>query len=290
MNFRYIKEKEIFLLEKAPDMKDFNDKLDTSKIWKVRDFGMMGIPQPGFTEIKEKDGLINFTTGTVAAILSKMKNFFSEKTCQKYLDLKMAHKVGLLLHGPQGTGKTSIALLVMKSLIEKYNTLCLDFTGYSVAFMLHTLKSIREVQDGPIVVFYDEVEVIARNKQLLTFLDGNESFDKLVFISCTNHLNDIPLNIRERRSRIKYSYLVNSLPIEVYKEYLINKLPNLSKEVIAEFSYKAEEKNLSIDGYKNAIMDYYIDGISIDEAVSHQEGITKEEILNESEEEEEDDA
>lgn len=224
---------------------------------------------PAFKPINLEDGLINFSSGIVSDIIKSISNFFQQETIEKYKEMKMTHKMGLVLYGPAGTGKTCTSNLIMSITCKKYGVLCLDFTGKSLEFIKYTLTKIRAIQNNPIIVFYDECDITLdrEEEEYLSFLDGNDSFNSLIFLGCTNNISRIPKRIRERRSRIKALYEINHLPLEVYKQYINEKCPKLSGEDLAKFAYLATENSLVIDELKHALIDHIIDNTPIEEAI-----------------------
>lgn len=241
---------------------------------------------PGFDPIKEGDNLIRFTSGVMKSMLSTIGVFFSDEVRQKYKTLKMTHKMGIVLHGPPGTGKTALARLLMLQEVEKHNAICLDFTGQRMEEMIHTVGIIRKQQDTPIIIFWDELEQIANSYYLLTFLDGVYSFDNLIFIGCTNFPGQIPKRIIDRKSRIKHTFEIKSLESIVYREYITQKLPDLKQEVLDKYVYLAAEADLTIDQLKNSLIDYYIDGVKIEKAIKDAQKIIDTPDTGEFEEEE----
>jgi len=120
---------------------------------------------------------------------------------------------------------------------------------------------------SPIIIFVDECEVMMNEEATLTYLDGIDSVEDSIFIGATNYQKKIPDRIINRKSRIKFAYPINSLPPEVYLEYIEKKLPDIKKEDLAEFGYKAEEAGLTIDQLKNSLINYHIDNMTIDNSI-----------------------
>lgn len=160
-------------------------------------------------------------------------------------------------------------MLIMKQMIDKYKAVCFVGTLQRLSFVKWLVETIRSLQPNPIILFIDEVDRMIRHQEeeFLPFLDGTESVDRLIMLGCTNNLEDIPGRIKDRKSRIRHLFLIDALPMDVYKQYIIEKVPALGAEIISEFAYKAVEKKLTIDQLKNALIDYRIEGISIDVAI-----------------------
>lgn len=224
---------------------------------------------PAFEPLTTKDALVKFKTGVIANVLDKSRKFFHEDTIVGYNELRITHKMGMLFYGPQGTGKTSVCQLIMHELVSEYGAVCLDATGKKLGFILSTLHNLRKIQNNPIVLFVDEFELSIRREEdeYLTFLDGNDSLDNMIFIACTNYIEHIPARVKDRPSRIKHKYSIKSLPLEVYKEYIVDRLPSLGSQHQNEIAYKAVENSLTIDQVKHVLIDIRIDGVKIDDAI-----------------------
>jgi hypothetical protein len=238
-------------------------------VYQVFDRGGMGSFRPSFYKWIEQDKLIRFKSGIVNDIINKASDFLSDKTRDVYKELKIIHKVGIIFHGKQGTGKTSVCYLIMREMAEKYGAICLDFTGRTMNFILYTAHKVRETQDNPIVVFMDEFEHVVKmeEQKLLTFLDGGNSVEKCMVIACTNYLDKIPDRIKFRKSRIKYMYPINALPEEIYREYILDRVPGIGETALKELLYRSTDEGLTIDELKHTLIDYRLENLTIEKAI-----------------------
>ena len=239
-------------------------------VYKVSDIGnMMTGSLLAFDKLKPNDTLINFKTGIVQEINDIVLNFCKEETISKYKKFEIAHKMGIILHGPAGTGKTSAAYLLMQQLVETKNAICLDFSKSKLDFIKRTLEKIRNHQDNIIICFIDEIDnsIDYEETKWLTFLDGNDSFNNCIVLGCTNNLQDIPDRIKKRPSRIKYLFEIKSFPLDVYKQYILNKIPDINNELLCKLAYLAEENGFTLDQLKHLIINYFIDNQSIEKSI-----------------------
>ena len=230
-------------------------------------FGRM----PYFKVIKQDEKLVRFKNGVVKHIINTADNFFNPDTIDKYKTLDVPHKMGLILYGPPGTGKTCTATLIMKELVEKYDAICLNYTGVTLYNLKSAINTIRLSQKNPIVIFYDEIDAAFNAQELdyLTFLDGESQFNNLIVLGCTNKIGNIPDRIINRKSRIKHCIEITSFPIAVYEDYVKKKMPLLDNEIVAKIAFKAEEACLTIDQLKHVLIDFYVDGTEIEPAIEN---------------------
>ena len=75
---------------------------------------------------------ISFKGGIPEKVVNKINKFFNSSTKLLHQQLNIKHKIGVLLYGRQGTGKTTIAKAVMQKLLESYGAICLDSTRMSL--------------------------------------------------------------------------------------------------------------------------------------------------------------
>ena len=226
-----------------------------------------------------KEDLIKFKTGAISTVIDKCTHFFSPNVTAMYKQMGIAHKMGILMYGPPGTGKTCTVQLIMSELVRDFNAVCIDFTGDNPDWISLVCHKIRDVQDNPIVIFLDEAENSFRGNEekFLAFLDGTDSIDKSIFIGCTNFFNKIPKRIRERRSRIKIAIEIKSLPTEIYEDYIKTKVPTLSHDQMKKFAFLAEDKCLTIDELKHAVIDFCVDGATMEDAIMEVKNYTEQE-------------
>jgi len=269
MNFHKLKGKAEIIYSPSGTYEESTKEL-TPGVYSVTDVGGMfsGII-PCFSPILINDNLINFENGVFKDIMQQVDSFLKPGMRNRYKDMGVCYKTGMILYGPPGTGKTSVAISAMLEMVRAYGVISLDFTGASINFITHVLNKIRTVQPTPIIVFVDEIDNSILNQEYywLPFLDGTASVDGVIVLGCTNFINSIPDRIKNRKSRINKLFEVNSLPLEVYREYFTSRFPKLDSKIREEFCFKAEEARLNIDQFKNALIEYYIYELSIDKAL-----------------------
>ena len=237
-------------------------------IYSVSDVGRIFATILAYKSVKLQDSLVQFKEGTIAESVKYINEIFKEGIADKYNSMGIAHKVGILYYGPQGTGKTSACQLVMDTLVKEKQAICLDLTGKTFSFVEKVVSKVREFQDNLIVLFCDEIDNSFGQDEggWLTFLDGSHSISNFVLLGATNNLEEIPERIRNRKSRIKHCIEVKSLPFGVYKQYASEKCTNLKPADLDKYAYLAVEHCLTIDEFKNVLIDINIFDSTVDKA------------------------
>ena len=238
-------------------------------LYALKDYGnMVEGEKPAFVPSKLPDNLIHFKSGIFNDAVNVFSRFFSPKTIGIYKDLGIGHKVGTIFYGKPGTGKTSLCQIIMLELVEKYGAICCDCTGFRLGFIQRAIGRLRKYQQNPVVIFMDEIEYSIMDEEgtFLTFLDGSSSITNTALIGCTNYIDKIPDRIKNRKSRIKHTFEIKSLPDEVYYEYLQQKIGKTHSNIIPKFTHYASEGQLTLDELKHAITDFVVDDVEIEEA------------------------
>lgn len=142
----------------------------------------------------------------IDTILSVVEGFFKEDIMKKINQLGFIHKLGILLFGKQGTGKTSLIHYIADKLVENNNAIvffCNNSNTLASAIVLSA--GIREIQDNPIIFIADEFERYAKDSEseMKNFLDGNKSVNNTLFLAATNYIEKIPETLKKRPSRFK---------------------------------------------------------------------------------------
>jgi hypothetical protein len=146
------------------------------------------------------DNLITMPDDPSGEIVAHVKEFWTLK--EQYNTFGFLHKRGILLYGPQGSGKTGSILLTIKTLIEADGLVLLgDFPPCDSK----ALQMIRRLEaERPIVVVYEDVdETVARygDRRLTSLLDGENNVDNVLYLATTNYPEYLPPRLINRPSR-----------------------------------------------------------------------------------------
>lgn len=147
-----------------------------------------------------------FASSAYEDIVKYSTRFLNEDVYNKIKKAGYLHKMGILLYGKQGSGKTTILNYVAKKVIEKYGGICFLISNQNeLVTSIEFARKIRADQENPVVFILDEFDNYAYSKEgyIKSFLDGNLSIDNSITLCATNYLDKIPNTIKDRPSRIR---------------------------------------------------------------------------------------
>ena len=190
--------------------------------------------------------------------------FFDEDVKAKINKLGYNHKLGIILHGKQGTGKTSMFKKYFKEAVEKHDALVFNFTNFiNLDSLLTFINKIRKIQKNPIIIFMDEFEVVfeyhSTESTLKASMDGFNSMDNCVFMLATNYIDKVPESIKNRPSRVKHCIEVKGIEDEdVISRFLRTSFEKI--DMVVDFSKDVKKmKGWTIDELKQWVLDKIMD-------------------------------
>lgn len=147
----------------------------------------------------DSDELMDIPGSLVDTIFKDMNAFWEQKDL--YSTYKLTHKRGYLMHGPPGTGKTSIVILLGKKVVESGGAVIWptdDEQFVDAVEALHTSEKGR-----PLMFIIEEISEFLKESanEVLSILDGEGSPSNSIFVATTNALSDLNDNIRNRPGR-----------------------------------------------------------------------------------------
>lgn len=193
---------------------------DTVKTVPAGFYDVVDTPSSGFG-LRPKscvtDELI-LVKGTIADEIFEDLEPFME-TSEKFKRFRLTHKRGYMLHGPGGTGKTSIGMMLAHRFIECMGGVVV-FAPDAQSFY-HGVSIMRDIEPGrPSLYLIEEADRIVNNTFCLSILDGELAINGAVFVAMTNYRGKLPSRITNRPGRFARVILIDAPPRAVQIEYL----------------------------------------------------------------------
>ena len=136
-----------------------------------------------------------------------------------YDSLSFVHKRGYMVHGPGGSGKTSIGMMLAHQFIETMEGVVV-FTPDPSSFY-HGVSIMRDIEPGrPSLYLIEEADRIINNTHCLSILDGGLSIQRAVFVAMTNFKGSLPKRTTNRPGRFARVVEVATLPLEFQVEFV----------------------------------------------------------------------
>lgn len=183
----------------------------------------------------------------------------------KWKTLGLLHRRGILLFGPPGTGKT----MMIEHICEKYGdgSRIIFVPPTMTADMIAPLKGA--LGDAHTIFVFEElcsaVDSSRAISSLLSFLDGEESWDRCLVIATTNYPEELPRNVVDRPGRFDRVYRVGNPSRGVREAYLKHMLKDL-KDVDTELLARRTDE-MSIAYLKELVVNLAIYGKKADEVL-----------------------
>lgn len=194
------------------------------------------------------------------------KKFFSKPLKDKINKMGFNHKIGVLLHGKQGTGKTSFLYYLASEVVKKYKGIVfITDSENSLVTTSKLMKDIRQIQLNPVVVIGDEFERWAQRaeSEMKNLLDGVDSIDNQMFLAATNYIDKVPDSLKDRPSRFKLVAQIEGISnIDVIKKIIKDKSDKI--ELFTEAEIQSHSENLvkdtpTLDEVKNFMLDHLLE-------------------------------
>lgn len=172
----------------------YPNKVDTnSYLLKDKTLYTMTIKDNDVVLLENNVNLKNLlTVDSDTTLINHVNTFFSNPPKGR------RNKMGILLYGPPGNGKSTAIMKLVQSV---------DAVGITIPRQLavdgYYMAALKTIMSGRKVVFIIE-ELTERMNQLepiLTFLDGEASWDNCVTIATTNYPEELPHNLVDRPGR-----------------------------------------------------------------------------------------
>lgn len=265
---------------KTTDLKSFNylengevtfsmfDTIKTIKCLEPGVYDVSYIEHPEYRvslrHIIEKESTKIYNFAEKNKIDDIVRAFTDPKIKLKLEELQFLHKVGILLYGKEGTGKTTITNYYCNKLIEEVSAIVLriKYSGYRISEVIDFVNNVRSIQDNLIIVVFDEFdEFVQEGKEGLikTFLDGSSSTNNTIFLAMTNYIERIPDSIKNRPSRFKYQIEIEGIQSNIEIKSIMMKMIGdiLPEETIGK--YAVDLQGQTLDSIKQFCLDKIMD-------------------------------
>lgn len=144
-------------------------------------------------------------------------SFFDKDVLSKIENLGFCHKIGILMYGIEGTGKSTIIKYYTSKAIKEHNAIVFHilYKSAEITECWSFVQGIRKIQKNPIIIVFDEFDQQMKENEafLKTVIDGNMSISNCIFFAATNYLDKIPKAMSERPSRFKYCLNIEGMQV-----------------------------------------------------------------------------
>lgn len=217
------------------------------------------------------DEVVSLETGVTKNILEDIANFSSEETKAAFKRYGFVHRRGLILHGPQGTGKSVIFRRVAKQFVEQGGIV---FWDPQPSRIIRHKESMKErIKDQPILVVWEELDdwLSDSEHEILQLLDGYNTMDNCIYLGSTNHYENLPPRIRNRPSRFARNFLVGPPDTEMRKEFLAKRIHKDDLKTFGPDKFNElvqSTEGLVVDHLKEIIVSVFCMKVDMQEAIS----------------------
>jgi len=213
------------------------------------------------------DRLIRLPDSKSDEVIQRIQKFWTLKEQFKngneFANGGYLHKIGILLWGPAGSGKSCTIKFIIKDIIEKDGIVILGDNDPSV--IKEGLRAFRSIEPNrpTVVIFEDFDELINKYSEsgYLSLLDGEDSIDNALFIATTNYPSKLDPRLYNRPGRFSDVIKIGMPNAAARKIYLESQIKNTEEiEKIVKLT-----EGFSIDHLKALILGTYFEGRDLHE-------------------------
>lgn len=219
--------------------------------------------------------LIRFEDSSVDEIMKEIDIFW--KSRDKYKKFDVQYKRGILMHGPPGSGKSSIIKILIRDVVSR-GGVAIDFEdcrafeyGMDVFRKIHPKK--------PVVCIMEDIESIMRSESpstILNVLDGSTNFmDNIVFVATSNYPELLEERITDRPSRFDRVIEVGLPSAEMRKVYLTHLFKNAKISVRPVKKWVKDTEGLTFPHLQEMFLSVNLYDIDYEEAINRVKGMSK---------------
>lgn len=186
------------------------------------------------------DGIMALPDPTCDMLVSEFVTFWER--AQKFTEMGLIAKRGILLHGPPGSGKTSALQRMAAHAIKALGGIVWFITDPHVDSIL--LKELRQIEpDRPLIVVYEDLDGIlerCHQSMVLAMLDGELQVRNAVNVATTNYIERLGSRIVDRPGRFDRVTRVG-MPTEAARiAYIKGRIPAISESVLSDWVEASE--------------------------------------------------
>jgi len=230
----------------------------------------------GFFLVKkdvQTDKLLKLPDDPTSEVLDHIDDFWNRK--DRFDMLGLVFKRGVLLWGPQGSGKTSTMFQLMSKIVTDEGIVILCDDPYECTSAIRLIRSVEK--DRRLIVVMEDVDEIIRyygDKKLTSMLDGDENVNNVVFVATTNYPERLPPRLLRRPSRFDIIKFIGMPTEKARKAYIKHVLKSgVSITELDEWAKNTEE--MSIAQIKETIILVKVFDIELIEAIKRVKNLGK---------------
>ena len=217
----------------------------------------------------QTDDLIALPGSVHERVLSSIDKFWNSR--EPFNEFGQLYKRGILLHGPAGSGKTSIIALAARDIIARGGIVVIN---ENIQWTISGMALIRAIEPTrPIVHIIEDIDEDASvgngssKRGVMSLLDGEHQIENVVHIATTNFPSTLDARISKRPSRFDEVIEVGLPGEEVRRIYLTNKTHGrLTKEEIEKWVRDTDK--MSVAFLREIIVSVFCLGRSYEETLT----------------------
>jgi SpoVK/Ycf46/Vps4 family AAA+-type ATPase len=180
------------------------------------------------------DDLMEFAGSLPAEMLMEIDSFWTLGS--RFKSQGFLHRRGYLLHGPQGSGKSSVVHQVVRHIIGAGHV---AFFCENPHIFVLALQQFRKVErDRPVVCVFEDIDAIIEyydETSLLQCLDGSHQIDKVINIATTNYPEKLDPRLVSRPRRFDRIVKIEGPSAKIREAYFRHKMPELQPAELARW-------------------------------------------------------
>lgn len=228
----------------------------------------------------QTDDLMVWQDSPTSQVLADIEKFWTRE--QAFRRLGCLWKRGIMLHGPPGSGKTSILNLVTKTIVDRGGVGLMCQHPGLCALGLDMLRGIEK--ERPVVVLLEDLDAIAQHYEsnLLALLDGELQVDNVVFLATTNYPQKLDPRIVNRPSRFDLILEVGMPAARIRRQYFEERMAELFQDPAKVKKWVDATDGFSIAHLKELVIAVEVFDLPFDRAVQRMRDMISGKVLERS--------